>query len=93
MDHNPKSRVSFGCPDDGVDGIGGQSLDDAATVRSEREARRSDATRLRWRCDDPLDAATSARAVAHDYHHETGYPTQVIADEAQERERQKVKWL
>lgn len=68
----------------GVDGIGGRSLDDAETVRSEREARRSDATRLRWRCDDPLDAARGARAVAHDYHDETGFPTQVIADEAQD---------
>lgn len=68
----------------GVDGIGGRSLDDAETVRSEREARQSDATRLRWRCDDPLDAARGARAVAHDYHDSTGYPTQVIADEAQD---------
>lgn len=56
----------------------------AATVWSEREARRSDATRLRWRCDDPLDAAAGARAVANDYHRQTGYPTQVIADEAQD---------
>ncbi|GAB3315209.1 hypothetical protein [Haloplanus salinarum] len=68
----------------GVDGIGGRSLDDAETVRSEREARQSDATRLRWRCDDPLDAARGARAVAHDYHESTGFPTQVIADEAQD---------
>jgi len=70
--------------DDGVDGITGRDIDDAATMWSEREARRSDATRLRWRCDNPLDAAASARAVANDYHQQTGYPTQVIADEAQD---------
>ena len=70
--------------DDGVSGISGRDLDSAATVRTEREARQSDATRLRWRCSDPLDAARGARAVAHDYHESTGFPTQVIADEAQD---------
>jgi hypothetical protein len=35
-------------------------------------------------CDDPLDAAASGRSVAHDYHRQTGYPTQVIADGAQD---------
>jgi hypothetical protein len=82
--HDTYPGLSIWIDHHGVDGIGGRSLDDAATVRSEREARQSDATRLRWRCDDPLDAARGARAVAHDYHDSTGYPTQIIADEAQD---------
>lgn len=68
---------------DGVSGISGRALDSAATVHSEAEARRTNATRIRWRTDDPVEAAAGARAVANDYHRATGYPTQVIVDEAQ----------
>jgi hypothetical protein len=68
----------------GADGLSGRDLEDAATVRTEREARRSDATRLNWVTDDPLKTAREARRVAHDYHETTGYPTQVIVDEAQD---------
>lgn len=69
----------------GTDGISGRDLEDAATVTSLAEARRSDATRLNWRCNDPLKAARDARQLCHEYHDATGYPTQVIVDEAQDR--------
>jgi hypothetical protein len=49
-----------------------------------RRRRRVIGGRKSGACDDPLDAAASARSVAHDYHRQTGYPTQVIADEAQD---------
>ncbi|WP_042666108.1 ATP-binding protein [Haloferax sp. ATB1] len=66
-----------------TDGITGRDLDDAATVRSVGEARASDATRLNWVTDSPLETARQARTVAHEYHEATGFPTQVIFDEAQ----------
>ncbi len=64
-------------------GISGNDLDDATTVRSEAEAREASATRLRWVCDDPEDVLDAARRVALDYREATGYPSQVILDEAQ----------
>jgi hypothetical protein len=51
--------------------------DERVLLRWRRQAGRDTAAR-------PLDAARGARAVAHDYHDETGFPTQVVADEAQD---------
>jgi len=68
----------------GVSGISGTDVDDAETVTSEAEARRSSATRIRWRTSDPLAAAGAARRVAHQYHERSGYPSQLIVDEAQD---------
>jgi DNA helicase HerA-like ATPase len=69
----------------GTDGIDGRALEDAETVTSEREARRASSTRLRWRCSDPLPAVAAARRVLRDYHAETGHPSQLIVDEAQDQ--------
>lgn len=69
----------------GVDGIGAADLEDAAVVRSGVEARRADATRLQWRCDDPVEAGAQVLQFVREYHEATGHPSQVIVDEAQDQ--------
>lgn len=66
-------------------GISGDDLDDAATVRSRSEARRSSARRLRWVTETPPDRDTLAgvRQTALDYADRTGWPVQVNLDESQ----------
>lgn len=66
----------------GAGGISGQHIDGAATVRSAREARQSTATRLRWVTENPIETAREVRQLVREYHEKTGYPSQVIIDEA-----------
>jgi len=68
----------------GADGLSGRHLDSAATVRSASEARQSSAARLNWVTSEPVEPAREARQVAHEYHDATGYPVQVVVDEAHE---------
>lgn len=67
-----------------ADGLDGRSIKSGATVRSASEARQSDAVRLNWVTSDPTETAREARQVAHEYHDATGYPVQVVIDEAHE---------
>lgn len=81
--HDTFPGLSIWIAHDDPDGISGRDLEDAATVTSEAEARSSDATRLKWVCDHPEDVLEEARQVAIDYRRSTGYPAQIVLDEAQ----------
>ncbi|WP_380681103.1 ATP-binding protein [Salinigranum sp. GCM10025319] len=80
--HDRFPGLSLVLDDTDIGGVSGRDLDNAATVRSAGEARRASASRLRWVCSDAMEEIDDARAVAHDYHERTGYPVQVIVDEA-----------
>jgi DNA helicase HerA-like ATPase len=67
-----------------ADGLDGRSIKSGATVRSAAEARQSSAVRLNWVTGDPTETAAAARQVAHEYNDATGYPVQVVIDEAHE---------
>jgi hypothetical protein len=72
-------------PEDSPDQkFSGNNLRGARTVRSAAEARRSDAHIIHWVTDAPDTAAGEARSIAKAYRNATGYPAQIIVDEAQE---------
>jgi len=72
-------------PEDSPDNkFTGHNLSGAKTVRSAAAARRADARIIHWVTDQPDTAAGEARAIAKDYRNATGYPAQIIVDEAQE---------
>jgi hypothetical protein len=72
-------------PEDSPDQkFSGNNLRGARTVRSAAEARRSDAHIIHWVTDAPDSAAGEARQMAKAYRNATGYPAQIIVDEAQE---------
>lgn len=81
--HDEFDGLSIWVDHESAGGISGTDLDGAATVRSEAEARRATSTKLRLVVDDPEEGLRIARAVGLDYHARTGWPWQVILDEAQ----------
>ncbi|WP_058826721.1 ATP-binding protein [Haloferax sp. Q22] len=80
--HDTFPGLSIWIDDTDAGGISGRDLDDATTVYSAAEARRATASRIRWVCDDAMEVIEHVRAIAHNYHERTGYPVQVVVDEA-----------
>lgn len=68
---------------DGVGGIDGRAMDGAVTVSSLAELRRAQGTRIRYQCSDPEKAVGAIREHCKGVYDRTGYPVQVIVDEAQ----------
>ncbi|WP_363467816.1 ATP-binding protein [Halogeometricum borinquense] len=80
--HDTFPGLSIWIDDTDAGGISGRDLDDATTVRSAGEARAATASRIRWVCQSAMEVIDAVREIAHTYHETTGYPVQVIVDEA-----------
>lgn len=68
---------------EGVEGIDGRQGEEYATVESVRELQSVSATRIRFRTSDPTTALERCRDHLRGVYDRTGYPVQVIVDEAQ----------
>lgn len=68
---------------DGVEGIDGRQGEGYVTVDSVRGLKAAQGTRIRFRCDGPKEAVANVREHLRGVYERTGYPVQVIVDEAQ----------